>query len=215
MRPTPPSPSNNDTPPTDQRNGGGGSSNSNDGRHPNASNFRPPPSNGNTTTTVATITPRPPLSNTVATVEPSDDRNNAMDETDESGNQYPREYPSESSNNTLLTPSDLLNRLLNQGAVAPLGGQRENGNGTNRNGGGDGDTANGNANLPPPTDILPTTESTFHHNISAGNTTALTSASLVGSLERRFSTPMNLDDGGGRTPSTGLTSSTERWERVR
>ena len=147
-----------------------------------------------------------------------------MDET-ENGNEYHRSSLNRSPDGTLLTPSNILDQQLRQGAGAPLGGEGGNGNS------GDGDTTNGttsNGNDTTTNDtthiprhnIFPTTESTFRHNIPTGGitTTALTDSSLTAALERRFSTPANLGDIGMRAPNTGttgLTTSTEGRERVR
>jgi hypothetical protein len=114
------------------------------------------------------------------------DENDAMDETDESGNEYRSSSPSDSPGDTQPTPSSNLNRLLNQGAVAPaLGG--ESGSGSNdRN------------NAPRP--------SIFRHAVPSSGTTALTGTNLTAALERRFTTPANLDANGTRTPSSGDTA---------
>ena len=142
-----------------------------------------------------------------ATAGPAADENDAMDETDENGNEYRRESSNDSPNGTTLTPSNNLNRMLNQGAVAPSSEADGSGNDT---------TTNDTTHIPPH-NILPTTESTFRHNIPTGGitTTALTASSLTAALERRFSTPANLGDIGMRAPNTGttgLTTSTEGRE---
>jgi hypothetical protein len=102
-----------------------------------------------------------------------------------------------------LTPGRLLDRRLQQGAVTPITGDTTNGNSAN------------------PLNIVVSTESGFRHAITNNsNTTSLTSTNLLNSalLERRNSTPANLDDLGNGTPSaaaTGLTGSPDGWERVR
>jgi hypothetical protein len=189
MRPTPPSPSQNDGQP-DQSNG-----------HAHGDGTAV---NGSTPTNTNTNLPLRPAA--TAAAQPSDDRNNAMDETDESGNVYRSSPPSDSPNGTPFTPSNLLSRQLRRGAVAVpwRAWVAEGGNNTTHP-------------PPPPSGVFPTTESLFRHAVPSSDTTALTATNLVAALERRYPTPANPDDAGTRTPSTattGLTSSPEGWERV-